>query len=93
MGLHVASTATVKLKDVATGVETMEACVGIGPVDATFKAIGHIVGVPVQLNTYSVNKIEGTPDLPPPPTSCTGPPRDAVPVAGLPSSQDIMLLS
>ena len=45
MGLHVASTATVKLKDVATGEETMEACVGIGPVDATFKAIGHIVGV------------------------------------------------
>ena len=34
----VTATATVKLKDVLSGKEAVEAAIGVGPVDATFKA-------------------------------------------------------
>ena len=38
-GKLVTATATVKLMDVSSGEEFMEASIGVGPVDATFKAI------------------------------------------------------
>ena len=36
-GKLVTATATVKLMDVSSGEEFMEASIGVGPVDATFK--------------------------------------------------------
>ena len=52
--------------DVSSGEEFMEASIGVGPVDATFKAIQQIVNRPVQLTNYTVTKIEGGsgPDAP-----------------------------
>ena len=53
------ATATVALRDVATGQEIVQSATGAGPVDATFKAVLSIVGVPVSLTEYMVTKIEG----------------------------------
>ena len=46
--------------------EMMVAAIGIGPVDAAFKAILEIIDHPVQLTKYVVTKIEGGsgPDAP-----------------------------
>lgn len=57
-GKYISSTATVTLltKD---GEQRMKAAVGVGPIDATFKAILSILDRPVQLTQYSVSKIEG----------------------------------
>ena len=38
-GKLVTATATVKLMDVSSGEEFMEASIGVGPVDATFKVL------------------------------------------------------
>jgi len=58
-GKHLTSTATVTLYDAHTEEEKMEAAIGIGPVDATFKAILKLVARPIQLTNYVVTKIEG----------------------------------
>eukprot|EP00965_Chrysotila_dentata_P089243 2946903-Pleurochrysis_carterae.AAC.1 len=62
-GSKVASTATVKLREL-NGEEVSEAAIGIGPVDATFKAILRIVNRPVKLSQYSVTKISGGTNAP-----------------------------
>ena len=53
------STATVALRETATGREVVQAATGVGPVDATFRAMLSIVGRPVSLKNYVVTKIEG----------------------------------
>ena len=53
------ATATVMLRDVASGREVVQVAHGAGPVDATYKAILAIVDRPVALSHYLVNKIEG----------------------------------
>ena len=58
-GMRVTATATVALRDVETGEETMQAAIGIGPVDAAFKAILTIVDRPIKLTNYNINKISG----------------------------------
>jgi 2-isopropylmalate synthase len=58
-GKVITSTATVTLHDHSKDVEVMEAAVGIGPVDATFRAILKVINQPVQLTNYNVTKIEG----------------------------------
>jgi len=58
-GNKVTATATVKLLDVLKGEESMEAAIGVGPVDATFKAITRISGAAVVLNHYNISKIHG----------------------------------
>ena len=62
-GNKVVSTSTVKLTN-ADGEEVTEAAIGIGPVDATFKAILRIIDRPVQLTQYTVTKIHGGTDSP-----------------------------
>jgi len=49
----------VTLYDATKSEEKMEAAIGIGPVDATFKAILKLVSRPIQLTNYVVTKIEG----------------------------------
>jgi len=63
-GDRVSCTATIKLIQCKTGEEVMEAAIGIGPVDATFKAILRILNRPIQLTSYTVTKIEGGTDAP-----------------------------
>lgn len=58
-GLRVSSTATVRLREVATSKDHMVAAIGNGPVDATFKAILSIVKKPITLKQYNVTKIHG----------------------------------
>jgi len=58
-GKHLTSTATVTLYDVFKNEEKMEAAIGIGPVDATFKAILKLVDRKFELTNYVVTKIEG----------------------------------
>jgi len=58
-GMRVTATATVALRDVETGAETMQAAIGIGPVDAAFKAILNIVDRPIKLTNYNINKVSG----------------------------------
>jgi|MDTA01.1.fsa_nt_gb hypothetical protein len=58
-GKHLTSTATVTLYDASAREEKMEAAIGIGPVDATFKAILKLIDRPIQLTNYVVTKIEG----------------------------------
>ncbi len=53
------TTATVTLRDAAKGVEVTQAATGVGPVDATFKAILSVIAKPVSLTHYLVSKIEG----------------------------------
>tara|TARA_B110001452_G_scaffold266668_1_gene274158 strand:+ start:287 stop:2071 length:1785 start_codon:yes stop_codon:yes gene_type:complete len=61
-GSKVTATATVKLRDASSGDEAMEAAIGVGPVDATFKAIGRISKRPVTLTSYTITKIHGGSD-------------------------------
>ena len=58
-GAALTSTATVTLLHTESGQESMQAAIGIGPVDATFKAILKTIALPVTLTQYQVNKIEG----------------------------------
>jgi len=60
------STATVTLRNATDESEKVEAAIGIGPVDATFKAILKLVGRPVTLTQYQVTGISGGsgPDAP-----------------------------
>ena len=58
-GAQIQSTATVTLREVDTSTEHMQAATGVGPVDATFKAIRQLVDRRVQLTLYNVTKIEG----------------------------------
>ena len=53
------STATVALREASSGKEVTLAATGVGPVDATFRAMLSIVGRPVSLTHYVVTKIEG----------------------------------
>jgi len=55
-GNMVKSTATVSLVDGKGELHT-RACLGSGPVDATFKAIGLIVNVPNKLTAFSIHSI------------------------------------
>jgi len=55
-GNLVKATATVSLTH-ADGHEVTEACVGAGPVDAIFQAIGNIVRVPNRLLHYNISSI------------------------------------
>jgi len=50
------ATATVRLKD-PEGAVKVQAAVGTGPVDATYKAIQAIVGAPVELLEFNVNAV------------------------------------
>ena len=65
-GAFLTSTSTVTIHNHTEGSEQMIAAIGVGPVDATFKAIQQIVNRPVQLTNYTVTKIEGGsgPDAP-----------------------------
>jgi 2-isopropylmalate synthase len=71
-GKQLTSTATVTLIDrskgegAEAGTQTMRAAIGIGPVDATYKAILSVIGKPIMLTKYQVTKIEGGsgPDAP-----------------------------
>jgi len=63
-GDKLTSTATISLKNADTGTSTMEAAIGIGPVDATFKAILKVIKRPIQLTQYSVTGIDGGTDAP-----------------------------
>lgn len=65
-GKVLTSTATVTLHDTTKGTDVMEAAIGIGPVDATFKAILKLIERPLILTQYQVTKIEGGsgPDAP-----------------------------
>ena len=60
------STATVALREVSSGREVVQAATGVGPVDASFRAMLAIVDRPVSLTHYVVTKIEGGsgPDAP-----------------------------
>jgi 2-isopropylmalate synthase len=58
-GNKVTATATVKLQDLVNGDEVMEAAIGVGPVDATFKAIARMVKRPATLTHYNITKIHG----------------------------------
>jgi 2-isopropylmalate synthase len=60
------STATVTMRNNVDESEVMEAAIGIGPVDATFKAILKLIDRPLTLTQYQVTKIEGGsgPDAP-----------------------------
>jgi len=58
-GQTLMSTATVTLIDSSTGKEVTTAAFGVGPVDATFRAMLSIVDRPVSLAHYVVTKIEG----------------------------------
>src|SRR5690606_31776261 len=49
-------TATVRLRD-PDGKTHVRACVGTGPVDATYKAIDSIVNVPVSLLEFGINAV------------------------------------
>lgn len=53
------STATVTLHDHEANEEKITSAIGIGPVDAAFKAILKLVDRPVRLTNYVVTKIEG----------------------------------
>ena len=53
------STATVALREVSSGREVVQAATGVGPVDASFRAMLAIVDRPVSLTHYVVTKIEG----------------------------------
>jgi 2-isopropylmalate synthase len=55
-GNMVKSTATVTLTD-SEGKTVTKACLGEGPVDATFKAIGEIVNVPNRLTSFNIHSI------------------------------------
>jgi 2-isopropylmalate synthase len=55
-GNHLVATATVRLK-APGGAEIVESATGTGPVDAAFKAIDAIVGVPNTLLEFSVKSI------------------------------------
>lgn len=55
-GLSGIPTATVKLMG-PDGVERYVACTGTGPVDAVYKAIDHIMGVSVALESYHLNSV------------------------------------
>ena len=55
---HQMSTASVTVKD-ASGATKVQAATGVGPVDATFKALSTITGREVSLLEYVVTKIEG----------------------------------
>jgi 2-isopropylmalate synthase len=50
------ATATVRLRD-PDGAQRVQAAVGTGPVDATYKAIQAIVGAPVELLEFNVNAV------------------------------------
>ena len=50
------ATATVRLRD-PDGMVRVQAAVGTGPVDATYKAIDAIVGAPVELLEFTVNAV------------------------------------
>lgn len=63
-GVKVTSTATISLRNSQTNESVMEAAIGIGPVDATFKAILRVIKRPIQLTQYSVTGIEGGTDAP-----------------------------
>ena len=65
-GKKLTATATVTLQNHTSGEETMEAAIGIGPIDATFKAILKVLQRPITLTSYQVTKIEGGsgPDAP-----------------------------
>ena len=65
-GDKVTSTSTISLRNTLTNESVMEAAIGIGPVDATFKAILKVIKRPIQLTQYSVTGIEGGsgPDAP-----------------------------
>ena len=58
-GKFLTSTATVTLQDHEANEEKITSAIGIGPVDATFKAILKLVDRPVRLTNYVVTKIEG----------------------------------
>lgn len=58
-GKFVTSTATVTLHDHEANEEKITSAIGIGPVDAAFKAILKLVDRPVRLTNYVVTKIEG----------------------------------
>ena len=55
-GMSGIPTATVKLLG-PDSVERYAACTGTGPVDATYKAIDHIMGVQVNLENYQLNSV------------------------------------
>ncbi|MBC7346485.1 MAG: 2-isopropylmalate synthase [Clostridia bacterium] len=59
-GTNVVPTATVGLK--VNGTLLQEAACGEGPVDATFKAIDKITGLPVALRNYTLNAVSGGKD-------------------------------
>jgi len=63
-GAKVTSTATISLRNTESGQSFMEAAIGIGPVDATFKAILRVIKRPIKLTQYSVTGIEGGTDAP-----------------------------
>ncbi|KAG8457034.1 hypothetical protein KFE25_004515 [Diacronema lutheri] len=58
---RVRATATIALVD-AQGTEHVEAAIGSGPVEATFKAINRIIKIPVNLVQYNVNAVTGGKD-------------------------------
>ncbi len=59
-GSHTIPTATIKLKRGDT--ITQDAAIGDGPVDATYKAIDRITGIPGTLITYSIRAVTGGKD-------------------------------
>jgi len=58
-GKFLTSTATVTLQNHELDKEVITSSIGIGPVDATFKAILELVQQPIKLTNYVVTKIEG----------------------------------
>ena len=52
-------TATVTMSELSSGKSVVQAAAGVGPVDATFKAILAVVDRRVSLSHYVVTKIEG----------------------------------
>jgi 2-isopropylmalate synthase len=54
-GSHTIPTATIKVKKGDT--ITQDAAIGDGPVDATYKAIDRITGIPGRLITYSIRAV------------------------------------
>ena len=66
MHAHIRTYVQVTLRNATDESEKVEAAIGIGPVDATFKAILKLVGRPVTLTQYQVTGISGGsgPDAP-----------------------------
>ncbi|MHB1416354.1 MAG: 2-isopropylmalate synthase [Chloroflexota bacterium] len=55
-GSHSIPTATVRLID-PNGQELVDAAHGDGPIDAVYKAVNRLVGMPIQLNEFSVQAV------------------------------------